>query len=77
MGNQDFMEFENALKGGVYPIKKLTISPANCAIIEIIRRCKMSKELIHAIDSVKQIKQTANELTPDIIKVLKRAKKRA
>ena len=35
MGNQDFMEFENALKGGVYPIKKLTISPANCAIIEI------------------------------------------
>lgn len=36
MGNQDFMEFENALKGGVYPIKKLIISPSNCAIIEII-----------------------------------------
>ena len=27
---------ENALKGGIYPIKKLTISPSNCAIIEII-----------------------------------------
>ena len=36
MGNQDFMEFENALKGGLYPIKKLVISPSNCAVIEII-----------------------------------------
>ena len=36
MGNQDFMEFENALKGGIYPIKKLIISPSNCAVIEII-----------------------------------------
>ena len=36
MGNQDFMEFENALKGGIYPIKKLIISPSNCAIIEVV-----------------------------------------
>ena len=36
MGNQDFMEFENALKGGIYPIKKLIISPSNCAVIEIM-----------------------------------------
>ncbi len=40
MGYQDFMEFENALKGGVYPIKKLIISPSNCAVIEIIEEEK-------------------------------------
>ncbi len=40
LGYQDFMEFDNALKGGVYPIKKLIISPNNCAIIEIMEELK-------------------------------------
>ena len=35
MGNQDFMVFEDTLKGGIYQIKKLIISPKNCAVIEI------------------------------------------
>lgn len=36
MGNEDFMVFDNALKNGIYQIKKLILSPKNCAVIEII-----------------------------------------
>lgn len=35
MGNVDFLEFNNAFKGGIYPVEKLIISPLNCSIIEI------------------------------------------
>jgi hypothetical protein len=40
MGNEDFMVFDNALKNGIYQIKKLIISPNNCAVIEIIEELK-------------------------------------
>ena len=40
MGNVDFMVFDNAIKGGVYQIKKLIISPNNCAVIEIMEELK-------------------------------------
>lgn len=33
------------------------------------------KEIIHAIECVRQIKQTTNELTPDILKILRQQEK--